>query len=216
MRGKFDRQLDKMNTMLEEMGELCSQAIYNASKALKDREGEMAQIVVEEDEEIDLLEKEVERLCLKILLQQQPVAKDLRQISSALKMITDMERIGDQAADIARIIMKSEITDHREIAKIQEMADKTSKMVKNSITAFINKDLEMTKTVIESDEQVNLLFKEIKKSLVELIVKEKDHSSEAIDLIMIAKYLERIGDHATNIAEWVEFSITGVHHGHEA
>lgn len=215
MRGKFDRQLDKMNGMLEEMGELCAQAIYNASKALKDREGDIAHIVVEEDEEIDQLEKEIERLCLKILLQQQPVAKDLRQISSALKMITDMERIGDQAADIARIIMKSEITDHREIAKIQEMADKTSKMVKNSITAFINKDLEMTKKVIEADVQVNQLFKEIKKSLVELIVKEKDHSSEAIDLIMIAKYLERIGDHATNIAEWVEFSITGVHHEHE-
>lgn len=212
MRNKFDKQLDKMNGMLEEMGELCAQAIYNASKALKDRESGIAKVIVDEDEEIDHMEKEVERLCLKLLLQQQPVAKDLRQISSALKMITDMERIGDQAADIARIILKSEITDHREIAKIQEMADKTSKMVKNSITAFINKDLEMTKKVIESDEQVNILFKEIKNSLVELIVKSKEHSSEAIDLIMIAKYLERIGDHATNIAEWVEFSITGVHH----
>lgn len=216
MRNKFDKQLDKMNGMLEEMGELCTQAIYNASKALKDRESGIAKTVVSDDEEIDQMEKEVERICLKLLLQQQPVAKDLRQISAALKMITDMERIGDQAADIARIILKSEITDHREIAKIQEMADKTSKMVKNSITAFINKDLEMTKKVIESDEQVNVLFKEIKTSLVELIVKSKEHSSEAIDLIMIAKYLERIGDHATNIAEWVEFSITGVHHVSEA
>lgn len=212
MRSKFDKQLDKMNYLLENMGDLCAQAIYNASKALKDREGGMAQVVISEDEEIDQLEKEIERLCLKILLQQQPVAKDLRQISSALKMITDMERIGDQAADIARIIVKSEITDHREIAKIQEMAEKASRMVKNSIKAYVNKDLEMTKQVIEADEQVNQLFKEIKESLVELIVKSKEHSSEAIDLIMITKYLERIGDHAKNIAEWVEFSITGVHH----
>lgn len=212
MRNKFDRQLDKMNALLEEMGELCAGAIHNASKALKDRESDIAKLVIADDEEIDHLEKEIERLCLKLLLQQQPVARDLRQISSALKMITDMERIGDQAADIAHIVIKSEITDHREIAKIQEMAVKTSKMVKDSIKAFVCKDLEMTKQVIQADEEVNALFKEIKNSLVELIVKSKEHSSEAIDLIMITKYLERIGDHATNIAEWVEFSITGVHH----
>lgn len=212
MRNKFDQQLDKMNSQLEEMGELCAQAIHNASKALKDRQGDVAQLVVSDDEEIDQLEKEIERLCLKLLLQQQPVARDLRQISAALKMITDMERIGDQAADIARIVIKSEITDHREILEIQEMAVKTSAMVKDSIHAFVAKDLEMTKQVIKADKEVNLMFKDVKNSLVELIVKSKEHSSEAIDLLMIAKYLERIGDHATNIAEWVEFSITGVHH----
>lgn len=215
MRSKFDKQLDKMNTLLEEMGNLCAQAIGNAANALKDRDKELALVVIGEDEEIDTLEKQIERLCLKLLLQQQPVARDLRQISSALKMITDMERIGDQTADIARIMMENEITQHREIVKIQEMSVKTSKMVKDSINAFMTKDLELTKKVMEADQGVNALFVEIKDSLVELIVKEKEHSSEAINLIMIAKYLERIGDHATNIAEWVEFSITGVHHSEE-
>ncbi len=211
MRNRFDIELDNMNSKLIKMGNLCSEAIYDAAMALKNMNEDLAKRIIKEDEEIDQLEKEIESICLKLLLQQQPVAKDLRQISSALKMITDMERIGDQTADIAEIVISGKIKETNEIMKIQEMAEKASDMVKNSIKAFVKKDLELTRQVIEADDEVDKLFEEIRDKLIKIITENKENSNEAIDLIMITKYLERIGDHATNVAEWVEFSITGVH-----
>ncbi len=211
MRNKFDMQLDNMNEMLVEMGELCGKAISNATRAVADKDIEMAKVVIGEDEEIDQLEKDIERLCLKLLLQQQPVARDLRQISAALKMITDMERIGDQASDIAEILISGESKSSVAHSYLVEMASKTSEMVKKSVQAFVEKDLELTRKVILADNEVDQLFDQIKEELILILGKEKNQGSEAIDMLMIAKYLERIGDHATNIAEWVEFSITGVH-----
>ena len=211
MRNKFDMQLDRMNEMLIEMGELCGKAIANATKAVEAKDLEMAKMVISEDEEIDQLEKDIERLCLKLLLQQQPVARDLRQISAALKMITDMERIGDQAADIAEILISGQIKEMSAHGYLVDMASKTSEMVKKSIQAFVEKDLDMTRKVIVADNDVDQLFDQIKEALITFLAKEQSKGGEALDMLMIAKYLERIGDHATNIAEWVEFSITGVH-----
>lgn len=211
MRNKFDMQLDRMNEMLIEMGELCGKAIGNATKAVEAKDLEMAKMVISEDEEIDQLEKDIERLCLKLLLQQQPVARDLRQISAALKMITDMERIGDQAADIAEILLSGQIKEMSAHGYLVDMASQTSEMVKKSIQAFVEKDLDMTRKVIVADNDVDALFDCIKEALITFLAKEQSKGGEALDMLMIAKYLERIGDHATNIAEWVEFSITGVH-----
>lgn len=211
MRNKFDMQLDRMNEMLIEMGELCGKAIANATKAVEAKDLEMAKMVISEDEEIDQLEKDIERLCLKLLLQQQPVARDLRQISAALKMITDMERIGDQAADIAEILISGQIKEMSAHGYLVDMASQTSEMVKKSIQAFVEKDLDMTRKVIVADNDVDQLFDQIKEALIAFLAKEQSKGGEALDMLMIAKYLERIGDHATNIAEWVEFSITGVH-----
>ena len=204
-------QLDRMNEMLIEMGELCGKAIGNATKAVEAKDLEMAKMVISEDEEIDQLEKDIERLCLKLLLQQQPVARDLRQISAALKMITDMERIGDQAADIAEILLSGQIKEMSAHGYLVDMASQTSEMVKKSIQAFVEKDLDMTRKVIVADNDVDALFDRIKEALITFLAKEQSKGGEALDMLMIAKYLERIGDHATNIAEWVEFSITGVH-----
>ena len=211
MRNKFDMQLDRMNEMLIEMGELCGKAIANATKSVEAKDLEMAKMVISEDEEIDQLEKDIERLCLKLLLQQQPVARDLRQISAALKMITDMERIGDQAADIAEILISGQIKEMSAHGYLVDMASQTSEMVKKSIQAFVEKDLDMTRKVIVADNDVDQLFDQIKEALITFLAKEQSKGGEALDMLMIAKYLERIGDHATNIAEWVEFSITGVH-----
>lgn len=211
MRNKFDMQLDRMNEMLIEMGELCGKAISNATKAVETKDLELAKLVISEDEEIDQLEKDIERLCLKLLLQQQPVARDLRQISAALKMITDMERIGDQASDIAEILISGQIKDMYAHRYLVEMASQTSNMVKKSVRAFVEKNLDLTRKVILADNGVDELFDKIKEELIALLAKEQSKGEEAIDMLMISKYLERIGDHATNIAEWVEFSITGVH-----
>ena len=204
MRNKFDMQLDKMNRMLVEMGGLCEKAIANATKAVADGNLEMAKVVIGEDEDI-------ERLCLKLLLQQQPVARDLRQISAALKMITDMERIGDQASDIAEILISAHASQSSPIPYLTDMAAATSKMVTKSVQAFVEKDLELTRKVILADDKVDELFDKVKEKLVSYLAKNDNSGERAIDMLMIAKYLERIGDHATNIAEWVEFSITGVH-----
>lgn len=212
MRNKFDMQLERLNEQLTYMGELCEIAINKATKALQNGDMEQAKAVREADDEIDQMEKDIERLCLKLLLQQQPVARDLRQISAALKMITDMERIGDQTSDIAEIIISAGMSEARDISVIGTMAEATSKMVHDSILAYVNKDLEMAQKVMLADDEVDRMFELVKEKLVELILKDGGKQGEkAIDLIMITKYLERIGDHATNIAEWVEFSITGVH-----
>lgn len=217
MRNKFDMQLEKLSTQLIEMGSLCERAIANVTQSLREGDLELAKLVMKEDEEIDQMEKDIERLCLKLLLQQQPVARDLRQISAALKMITDMERIGDQTSDIADIIIAAGMSEAREIEVIGRMAEATSKMVHDSVLAYVNKDLELSRKVMLEDDAVDQMFDQTKQKLVKLIAEDKGNQGEkAIDLIMIAKYLERIGDHATNIAEWVEFSITGVHKGMSA
>lgn len=213
MRNKFDSQLQQLNELLIHMGEMCTAAISNATEALQHQDIEKAKKVIREDEEIDQMEKDIERLCLKLLLQQQPVARDLRQISAALKMITDMERIGDQTADIADIIICSGMEEVKFMPEIEEMAAATSKMVRNSVIAYVDKNMDLARGVIESDDQVDEQFNLIKTKLVDVIQKESENGEVTLDVLMIAKYLERIGDHATNIAEWVEFSITGVHNG---
>ena len=214
MRNKFDMQLENLSAQLINMGSLCEKAIANVAKAIQKGDLELAKLVMKEDEEIDQMEKDIERLCLKLLLQQQPVARDLRQISAALKMITDMERIGDQTTDIADIIIGAGMSEAREIPVIGKMAEATSRMVNDSVLAYVNKDLELARKVMLADDEVDKLFDQTKQKLVKLIAEDHGNQGEkAIDLIMITKYLERIGDHATNIAEWVEFSITGVHKG---
>lgn len=212
MRNRFDRQLQQLDEQLIRMGELCEVAIAKATKALEEGSFEQAKAIMEADEEIDQMEKDIERLCLKLLLQQQPVARDLRSISAVLKMITDMERIGDQTADIAEIIISSGHDRATDIKEIGTMAAAASRMVHDSVTAYVTKDLELAKKVMEDDDIVDNLFVTIRDELVEYIRAEKGENGKHIfDLIMVTKYLERIGDHATNIAEWVEFSITGVH-----
>lgn len=212
MRNKFDMQLERLNSQLTHMGEMCEIVITRATKALEDGKIDEAKSVQEADEEIDQLEKDIERLCLKLLLQQQPVARDLRQISAALKMITDMERIGDQASDIAEIIISEKKAEAADIPVIVKMSEAAAKMVRDSVNAYVEKDLELSRAVIEYDDVVDEMFEENKKQLIDYISKNGgEGGKEAIDLIMVAKYLERIADHATNIAEWVEFSITGIH-----
>ena len=212
MRNRFDQQLELLNEQLIRMGELCEVAIGKATTALKEGSMEQAQKVIEADEEIDQAETDIERLCLKLLLQQQPVARDLRQISAALKMITDMERIGDQASDIAEIIITEEKSEAQDIPKIIKMSEAAGKMVRDSVTAYVKKDLELSREVMASDDIVDEMFEENKRELVSFIAEKKGgYGERAIDLIMVAKYLERIADHATNIAEWVIYSITGKH-----
>ena len=212
MRNRFDQQLVLLNEQLIHMGELCEVAIGKATTALKEGSIKQAHKVIEADEEIDQAETDIERLCLKLLLQQQPVARDLRQISAALKMITDMERIGDQASDIAEIIITEERSEAQDIPLIIRMSEAAGKMVRDSVTAYVEKDLELSRKVMEDDDILDQLFEEVKTNLIRFIAEHKgEQGVEAIDLIMVAKYLERIADHATNIAEWVEFSITGIH-----
>ena len=214
MRNKFDRQLELLNKQLSHMGGLCETAIEEVTKALEEGDTARAKAVITADEEIDQMEKDIEGLCLKLLLQQQPVARDLRQISAALKMITDMERIGDQTADIADIVIAAQIPSGQDIHCIGVMSEAAAKMVRDSVTAYVQKDLELARQVMEADDAVDQMFEEIKCKLVRLIAENEGHDGDqAIDFIMIIKYLERIGDHATNIAEWVEFSITGIHAG---
>lgn len=212
MRNRFDMQLELLNELLIHMGELCGVAIERATEALSNGDLEQATAVIKADEEIDQMEKDIEQLCLKLLLQQQPVARDLRQISAALKMITDMERIGDQAADIAEIIISEKWTEKSELSNIGSMSEAVSGMVRDSVRAYVEKDLALAQEVMDADTEVDRKFDENKERLIQFIAENKGgHGKKLIDLIMITKYLERIGDHATNIAEWVEFSITGIH-----
>ena len=212
MRNRFDRQLEELNDELIEMGTMIEKAIETAAKALISQDSELAKTVIEGDEQVDRQERIIENLCLKLLLQQQPVAKDLRLISSALKMITDMERIGDQAADISELtIMLSETKYIKKLEHIQQMAKETMVMLVESIDAFVNKDMLKAQSVIDADDKVDELFAEVKKELIKMIHEDINCGEQASDLLMIAKYFERIGDHTTNIAEWVIFSITGEH-----
>lgn len=212
MRNRFDRQLIQLNNEMIAMGVQISQAIGIAIQALLSQNAEKAKEAIDFDEEIDHKEREIESLCLKLLLSQQPVARDLRQISAALKMITDMERIGDHASDISEIALL--LADQQYIShlgKIEEMAKITSAMVLDSMQAFVDKDMNKAKDIISRDDIVDRLFYEVKTDLIDLIHQNPDNGSQATDLLMVAKYFERIGDHTTNIAEWVLFSITGSH-----
>jgi len=211
MRNKFDMQLEELNNSLIGMGAMCETAIASAVKALLENDLTLAKKVMESVKDINQVEKDIEAMCLKLILQQQPVAKDLRQISSILKMITDMDRIGVQAGDIAEIVTFADLSESKDRVHIADMAKATIKMVSESIDAFVKKDVELANQVIEYDDVVDELFTKVKDGIVNLISKDKKHGEQAVDIIMIAKYLERIGDHATNIAEWVVFSITGIH-----
>jgi phosphate transport system protein len=213
IRNRFDKELDLLNDELIEMGNLIESAIRAAITALKEQNVDLARRIVENDKEVDDMERTIEQRCLRLLLQQQPVARDLRLISSALKMITDMERIGDQAADISEISIRlSNETYLKELIHIPQMAEAAIKMVKISIDSFVRKDIELVKEVISYDDTVDQLFDIIKNELVDLVREDRDSKEQVIDLLMIAKYLERIGDHAQNIAEWVYFAIKGEHY----
>ena len=210
MRSRFDEQLARLNQELIEMGALCEEAISLAAAALAEGDGREAGVAAL-DREIDQKERDIENLCMKLLLQQQPVAKDLRMISSALKMISDMERIGDQAEDIVEIIPCMIAHPHEEYPKIREMAKETIAMVTDSVDAYVKQDVYLAKAVQMHDDVVDNYFTRIKSGLIDMIAKNPAEGEYALDLLMIAKYFERIGDHATNIAEWVEFSVTGSH-----
>ncbi len=211
MRDVFNAQLEEMHEMLIHMGTLCETVIDGTYQALMKEDRESAANIIAKDAEIDQMERDIEELCLRLLLRQQPVASDMRKVSAALKMITDMERIGDQAADIAEIIKTGTLKAPAETLGMGKMAQSTMKMVRDSINSFVNDDLELARQVINSDDIVDGEFSEIRHRLAEGLVNSSASQEQMLDLLMIAKYYERIGDHATNIAEWVVYSITGVH-----
>ena len=211
MRSKFDEQLALLNRDLRKMGSLGEEALALAAKALANADGQTAAKIAPIDSEIDQMERTIESLCLKLLLQQQPVARDLRQISAALKMITDMERIGDQASDIAEIIGFLNGRIGTDAQYICQMAVAAMRMVTESVEAYVKRDVAMAEATIQHDDVVDDLFLKVKESLIQMISVNPKDGEYALDLLMIAKYFERIGDHATNIAEWVVFSVTGVH-----
>ena len=211
MRNKFDSQLEKLNLELITMGALCEDAISASVKGFLDDDDALCQKAVETEDEINRKERDIEGICMKLLLEQQPVARDLRVISSALKMISDMERIGDQAYDIAEIAKFIKNSNVKSKIHIKDMAGAATKMVTDSVESFVKKDVELARSVMVYDDKVDNLFDCVKDELVQLITEDKANGEFCIDLLMIAKYLERIGDHAVNIAEWVEYSITGTH-----
>ena len=211
MRNRFDRQLSVLNREMIEMGALCEDIFSKVLIALNERNKEVYEEIVSLGSEIDRKERSIETLCLKLLLQQQPVARDLRQISAALKMITDMERIGDQVEDIAEIIPFIDERSDSVNNILNKMAQASITMVKESIDAFVAQDIDLAKKVLSDDDTVDECFDEMKLALVTELREDREDGESFIDLIMIANYFERIGDHATNIAEWVIFSVTGVH-----
>lgn len=212
MRDKFNEELDNLNSMLITMGDHCEEAISYAVKALNENSDEMRTLTFETDKIIDDMEREIEGICYNLLLRQQPVAKDLRLVSAALKMISDMERIGDQAYDIAEIT-KTIKDGSRSICSdiIDRMSATSIDMVTKSVDSFVKKDTAIAEKVIGMDDIVDHLFIEVKDALINAVAENKDQGEYFVDILMIAKYLERISDHAVNIAEWVIFSITGKH-----
>lgn len=211
-RNRFNQQLAELNMGLVHMGQLCEEAIGAAVEALSTQDESIACEAISLEKIIDEKEREIQALCLRLLMQQQPVASDLRIISSAMKMITDMERIGDQAADIAEIVIplveKEQFTEPR---YIEEMAVATRKMVVSSVNAYVDRNVELAKEVIAMDDAVDEKFAKVIGKLTKAIAEHPEQGELALELLMIAKYLERIGDHATNVAEWVVYSITGDH-----
>ena len=212
MRSRFDEQLNQLNNSLIEMGALIEHAIVKATKALVTQDAAAAQSIINGDTAIDEKEKEIESLCLKLLLHQQPVARDLRLISTALKMITDMERIGDHAEDISELCIELSRQEYiKKLEHIPQMAQHTVQMVADSIDSFVRKDLDLAQAVIDHDDIVDELYLTVKKDLIALVHEDVKNGEQAFDLMQIAKYYERIGDHSVNIAEWVIFSLTGKH-----
>ena len=210
MRNKFEEQLEKLHVEMIQMGALCEDAISAAAEALIHSDAALAAAAEEAEREIDQKEREVENLCLTLLRQQQPVARDLREISAALKMISDLERIGDQAADIAEMTSYVHLPQGRS-SHIADMARAVINMVTDSVDSFVKRDLQLARQVCAADDRVDELFIQVRRELVELIAADASYGEQGLDLLMVAKYLERIGDHATNVADWVEYSITGVH-----
>lgn len=214
MRNRFDEQLHTLNHELLEMGALIERAIRSATDALVKQDVEAALQAIAADKEVNQAERDIESLCLKLLLQQQPVARDLRLISSALKMITDMERIGDQASDIAELVIYLSKEPYRkELKHLPQMAENAIRMVTGALDAYVRKDVALAREVMAMDDTIDALFVTVKDELIALIRNDASAGSQAIDLLMIAKYYERIGDHAQNIAEWVEYALTGKHKG---
>lgn len=211
MRNRFDEQLFELNKEIIEMGAMCEEAIAKAVKALNTGDVILANSVKDGSGGIDQMERAIESRCMKLLLHQQPVAKDLRLISAALKMITDMERIGDQAEDIAEIVTFLDGRTVGEMKHISDMANKTIEMVTGSVDAFVRKDMKLAEDVIAQDDIVDNYFSEMKYGIINWVANNPADGEFALDLLMIAKYLERIGDHATNLAEWVIYSVTGTH-----
>lgn len=215
MREQFEEQLSLLHQQLTRMGALCETIIDLACRALSQWDANLALEVSRVGASIDEMERTIETICMKLLLRQQPVAKDLRAVSAALKMITDMERIGDQAEDIVEIIPHMAQYGHPEDPRIREMAKQTIAMVTDSVDAYIKQDVYLAKNVQMHDDVVDNYFLQIKEALIERIAQNPAEGEYALDLLMIAKYFERIGDHATNVAEWVEFSVTGNHKSEE-
>ena len=211
MRDFFQEQLKELNRELIRMGAACEEIIALASRALTDMDEELVRKVATIGAQIDESERTIETICLKLLLRQQPVARDLRQISAAMKMITDMERIGDQAEDIVEIIPFMNAHPDERFPKIREMAKAAQSMVTGAVDAYVKQDLDLAKKVMAHDDVVDDYFTQVKNGIIDIIAAEPSQGEYALDLLMIAKYFERIGDHCTNIAEWVEFSVTGVH-----
>lgn len=208
MRTKFDEQLFQLNQEMMHMGTMIEEAIQKAIEALVKQDVEIAKQILNGDEEVDREQKRIENICFNLLMQQQPVAKDLRVISAAMKMVTDMERIGDHAADIAEVTMM--MANHPYIEKLElinQMASETTMMLIQSIEAYVEKDMEKAQAVIKHDDVVDELFDKVKQKLIQMIHKNPEDGEQATDLLLVAKYFERIGDHATNIAEWVIFSL---------
>ena len=211
-RTKFDKQLAKLNDSLIQMSKMVEGAIHDAVRGLVEQNTDLAEKAIAADEDIDAMEKEIESLCLDIILRQQPVAGDLRAISAVLKIITDLERIGDHATDISEItIFLSKSQYMKKLVHIPQMAEETMKMLSMAIESFVNKDISLAKKVIAADDIVDDLFVEVKKKLIEMIKQDVSHTDQSMDFMMVSKYFERIGDHAVNIAEWVVFSLTGIH-----
>lgn len=211
MRNQFDEQLGQLNQQMIQMGNLCEIAISLAVQALQKESRHLIEEVLATDGEIDRMERDIEAFCMRLLLHQQPIARDLRQISSALKMISDMERIGDQASDIAEIAECISGQGIEGDTLIREMAGKTVKMVSDSVDSYVHRDLKLARAVIQYDDVVDSWFNRIRQELIDEISVDNTVGEYCMDLLMIAKYLERIGDHAVNIAEWVEYSVTGEH-----
>ncbi len=215
MRETLDMQLEKLNIELIKMGALCEEAIQAAVDGMLNNDIKIIEKVFSIDSDIDKIEGDIEHLCTKLILQQQPVARDLRQITAALKMISDMERIGDQASDIAEMVPYVSGNGTKSETHIEKMAKEVIRMTNESIDSFVNRDLALAKKVINDDDMVDELFLQIKKELIHLVQKDNQNGEYYMDLLMIAKYLERIGDHTTNIAEWVEYTITGKHQNYD-
>ncbi len=209
MRSKFDEQLLELDKEMIEMGNKIIESIKNAIEALVARDENMARAIMENDAEVDRLQKKIEDTCFNLLIQQQPVARDLRTVTAAMKMVTDMERIGDHAADISEMtILMGQNSQIDKFENISKMATETMLMLNHSIEAYVEKDMSKAKEVIEHDDIVDKLFIEAKKDVIDLILKNPEEGEEATDMLLIEKYFERIGDHATNIAEWVIYSVS--------